>query len=87
MRAAHCLDMPFYFDKLSDKGATKVCGQNLPQELADSMHISVVNFTKGEIPNWAPWRKKRLTKVWDWPQNQVTNDLDDVYKYTYGSAE
>ncbi len=81
MRAAHCLDMPYYFDKLQDEGAIAVGGKDAPQALANSMHQTVIRFAKGEDMQWSPWSENHSTQIWDWPETGETNDLHKVYDY------
>ena len=75
LRAAHCLDMPFYFDKLRLSSAMKVCGADAPQALADQMHRSIAEFVKGRMPDWPSWNEARATRLWDWPEVTTTRDL------------
>jgi para-nitrobenzyl esterase len=42
--AFHCLDVPFFFDVLDAPGVRAVAGEDPPQELADEIHGSAVEF-------------------------------------------
>ncbi|PAZ11317.1 para-nitrobenzyl esterase [Streptomyces sp. SA15] len=51
--AAHCVDLPYFFDVLDARGVAAALGPNPPQELATSMHADLVAFLHGEEPAWA----------------------------------
>lgn len=51
--AAHCLDIPFFFDVLDAPGVPESLGPNPPAELATWMHADVVGFVRGDEPGWA----------------------------------
>lgn len=86
LRAAHCLDMPFYFDKLGLPSAVKVCGTDAPQALADQMHRSIVEFVKGRSPGWLSWAETRATRIWDWPEGSTIRDLAQVCCQSHGKG-
>ncbi|WSQ13500.1 carboxylesterase family protein [Streptomyces sp. NBC_01231] len=48
--AAHCADLPYFFDVLDAPGTAEALGPNPPQELATSMHADLVAFLRGEEP-------------------------------------
>ena len=86
LRAAHCLDMPFMFQKPALDSARFVLGPEAPQGLADRMHGAVAAFVRGEDPGWAPWEQSGRTRVWDWPQPGETSDLSAVAAVWEGAA-
>ncbi|MFE9444217.1 carboxylesterase family protein [Streptomyces sp. NPDC006602] len=51
--AAHCVDLPYFFDVLDAPGVARALGPNPPQELATSMHADLVAFVGGQEPAWA----------------------------------
>ncbi|MFF1298986.1 MULTISPECIES: carboxylesterase family protein [unclassified Streptomyces] len=51
--AAHCVDIPYFFDVLDAGGTTEALGTEPPQALATSMHADLVAFLHGEEPAWA----------------------------------
>ncbi|NGO10631.1 carboxylesterase/lipase family protein [Streptomyces sp. HC44] len=51
--AAHCADIPYFFDVLDAPGVTEALGADPPQQLATSMHADLVAFIRGEEPAWA----------------------------------
>ncbi|MEV0638376.1 carboxylesterase family protein [Streptomyces sp. NPDC050619] len=51
--AAHCVDIPYFFDVLDAPGVTEALGPNPPAELATLMHADLVRFVRGREPAWA----------------------------------
>ncbi|MET7331034.1 carboxylesterase family protein [Nonomuraea sp. NPDC005650] len=51
--AAHCVDIPFFFDVLDAPGIAPALGPNPPAELATLMHADLVGFVRGQEPAWA----------------------------------
>ncbi|WKX16352.1 carboxylesterase family protein [Streptomyces sp. NL15-2K] len=51
--AAHCVDIPYFFDVLDAPGVAEALGPHPPQELATAMHADLVAFLHGEEPAWA----------------------------------
>ncbi len=51
--AAHCVDIPFFFDVLDAPGVTEALGPVPPAELATAMHADLVGFVHGREPGWA----------------------------------
>ncbi|UUU36247.1 carboxylesterase family protein [Streptomyces sp. CA-210063] len=51
--AAHCVDLPYFFDVLDAPGVARVLGPNPPRELATSMHADLAAFVHGREPGWA----------------------------------
>ncbi|HET9169881.1 MAG TPA: carboxylesterase family protein, partial [Actinospica sp.] len=50
--AAHCIDVPFFFDLLDAPGVAEVLGPNPPARLASAMHADLVEFVRGREPSW-----------------------------------
>ncbi|MFD3840702.1 carboxylesterase family protein [Streptomyces sp. NPDC058642] len=50
--AAHCVDIPYFFDLLDAGGIAEALGTDPPQELAASMHADLVAFLHGGEPDW-----------------------------------
>ena len=50
--AAHCIDIPFFFDLLDAPGVAEALGPNPPAELAAPMHADLVSFVRGREPAW-----------------------------------
>ena len=50
--AAHCVDIPFFFDLLDAPGVAAALGPNPPAELAAAMHADLVSFVHGGQPAW-----------------------------------
>ena len=54
--ACHCLDVPFWFDRLgSPEGIPHLAGDHPPQPLADAVHGAAVAFARETRPGWTPW--------------------------------
>ncbi|MEW1847769.1 hypothetical protein AB0392_58265, partial [Nonomuraea angiospora] len=51
--AAHCADLPFFFDVLDAPGVAEALGPNPPAGLATLMHADLVGFVRGQDPAWA----------------------------------
>jgi para-nitrobenzyl esterase len=51
--AAHCTDIPFFYDVLDAPAVTDALGPNPPAELATLMHADLAGFVHGEDPAWA----------------------------------
>lgn len=51
--AAHCVDIPFFFDLLDAPGCAEALGPYPPMELATAMHTDLVGFVHGREPGWA----------------------------------
>ncbi|MEU6223632.1 carboxylesterase family protein [Streptomyces sp. NPDC047042] len=51
--AAHCADLPFFFDLLDAPGSAEALGPYPPAELAAAMHADLVGFVHGREPDWA----------------------------------
>lgn len=64
LRASHCLDMPYFFNKLALDSVKKLCGVEAPQTLADEMHNAIVSFVKGQRLSFPPWSDVRSVHVW-----------------------
>ncbi|GAA3939246.1 carboxylesterase/lipase family protein [Microbacterium soli] len=53
--AHHCLDVPFWFDCLTEEYVAAVTGPTPPQALADDMHAVAVAFVHDGEPGWPDW--------------------------------
>ena len=53
--AAHCLDVPFWFDCLDAEKVDLIAGDTPPQSLADELHGAAVSFVRGGTPGWVSW--------------------------------
>lgn len=62
--AAHCLDLPFAFDCLSEPHAQVAAGGAGPQELADAVHADWVAFIDGRTPDWPAWGADAVGRVY-----------------------
>ncbi|WP_345562858.1 carboxylesterase family protein [Streptomyces plumbiresistens] len=51
--AAHCVDIPYFFDVLDAPGVAQALGPNPPRDLATSMHADLTAFVHGREPAWA----------------------------------
>jgi para-nitrobenzyl esterase len=51
--AAHCVDLPFFFDLLDAPGCAEALGPYPPVELAAAMHADLAGFVHGREPGWA----------------------------------
>ncbi|MFC7787374.1 carboxylesterase/lipase family protein [Microbacterium sp. MAHUQ-60] len=52
----HCLDVPFWFDRLQAERVADIAGDRPPQRLADQMHAAAVAFVRDGDPGWPAWR-------------------------------
>ncbi|WP_125777620.1 carboxylesterase/lipase family protein [Antribacter gilvus] len=74
--AAHCLDVPFFYDCLDAPGVPAIAGAAPPQELADAVHGSAVAFAVQGDPGWARYDDgTRVARVFDVP----VEDVPDAY--------
>jgi carboxylesterase type B len=75
--ACHCLDVPFAFDNLDAERVTDgLHGPNPPQELADQMHRSWVQFVTEVDPRWPTYDlERRRTLVFDTPSKLESDPL------------
>lgn len=60
----HCLDVPFWFDRLDADRVAEIAGDDPPQGLADEMHAAAVAFVRDHDPGWPAWRTEPgITRV------------------------
>lgn len=78
--AAHCLDLPFFFDHLDAEATTRVLGDAPPTALAEVMHGELVAFVRGDDLPWAPARgvDGDSARVYDVEPSVVDGRYDDV---------
>lgn len=81
LRAAHCLDMPYYFEKLTLGSAKAVCGPDAPRSLETRMHRSVVDFVNGHSPGWGQWCETRRMNIWNAHDRDTMADPTNTLKY------
>jgi len=66
--AHHCLDVPFWFDCLSDERVPNITGPNPSQRLADAVHGAAAALVRDGEPGWRPWSSSRgTTRVFGGP--------------------
>lgn len=53
--AAHCLDVPFWFDCLDAEKVDFIAGDNPPQAVADAVHGAAVALVREGTPGWRAW--------------------------------
>lgn len=53
--AAHCLDVPFWFDCLDAGKVDLIAGDDPPQALADELHGAAVALVREGAPGWRAW--------------------------------
>jgi para-nitrobenzyl esterase len=75
-RAVHCLDVPFFFDRLDGPRVVDVAGPRPPQALADAVHGAAVAFARDGDPGWPRCEPTtRVVRVFDTP----VRDVADAY--------
>lgn len=73
LRAAHCVDLPFLFDRLDDPWSRRLVGEAAPQDLADHVHGAFVRFIKSGDPGWESWSARRPVMTFDSPAGGVVH--------------
>lgn len=84
LRAAHCLDMPYYFEKTDLASAQDVCGPDAPKDLEASMHRSIVDFVHGRSPGWQDWARSGHTRIWGGDLDGSETDMRSDLHYVFG---
>lgn len=51
----HCLDVPFWFDRLDADGVRSIAGDSPPRRLAAAVHGAAAAFVRSGDPGWRPW--------------------------------
>ncbi|MFE5409033.1 carboxylesterase family protein [Microbacterium sp. NPDC056569] len=51
----HCLDVPFWFDRLDEPHVAAIAGDAPPKDLAAAMHGAAVAFVRDDEPGWRRW--------------------------------
>ena len=71
--AEHCLDVPFWFDCLSEGRVAALAGPAAPQTLAAEMHGRAVRFIATGEPGWPAWdASAQSDRVFDDPSTTGT---------------
>lgn len=78
--AAHCIDLPFFFNHLNAEGTDEVLGANPPTELASIMHADLVRFLQGAGASWTPASGALgdMSRVYGPTTQLVSGSYDDV---------
>src|SRR5689334_17370318 len=75
--AFHCLDVPFFFDALSEPGVTAAAGPAPPPELATRMHGALVRFVTEGDPGWERFGDDRSpVMIFDEPSEVCEDPLE-----------
>ncbi|QUQ64141.1 carboxylesterase/lipase family protein [Kutzneria sp. CA-103260] len=69
--AAHVMELPFVFDRLSSPDWIKLAGPDAPQRIADEMHGAWIRFATTGDPGWPSWDAARSTMVFRDPVSEV----------------
>lgn len=78
--AVHCVDVPFFFDCLDGPSMEPLAGTTPPQDLADAVHRSAVEFIRSGDPGWPRYTyKDPVVRVWDVPERDVVDGYASVY--------
>ena len=73
--AAHCLDVPFWFDCLDAEKVALIAGEDPPQALATALHGSAVSLVREGTPGWTAWSDAPgATRVFDSEGPEVLAD-------------
>ncbi|MFJ1766882.1 carboxylesterase/lipase family protein [Amycolatopsis sp. NPDC088138] len=76
--AAHVMELPFVFDRLSSPDWTPLTGPDAPRKLAEEMHAAWVAFASTGDPGWRGWDGSRPTMVFDAPTSSVADAPRDA---------
>lgn len=63
--AMHCLDVPFFFDRLDAPGVKDIAGPRPPDTLARAYHGAAAAFVRGGAVDWVPWVPSQAAHVFD----------------------
>ncbi|WP_256728899.1 carboxylesterase/lipase family protein [Microbacterium oleivorans] len=75
--ALHCLDVPFWWDRLDAPGVAAVAGEDPPRSLADDMHGAAVSFVRDHDPGWPAWGERPgATRIFGGPVTPDPLDAD-----------
>lgn len=78
--AVHCVDVPYIFDCLDGPAVEALEGPNPPQELADLVHQSTVEFIREGDPGWPPYTPAdHVVRVWDLPPSEMVDAYASLY--------
>jgi para-nitrobenzyl esterase len=75
--AAHAMELPFVFDRLSSPDWILLGGDTMPQRIADEMHAAWVRFATTGDPGWRPWDDTRPTMVFGDTSGVVAGQRDE----------
>ncbi|MBT2619308.1 MULTISPECIES: carboxylesterase/lipase family protein [Chryseobacterium] len=76
--ACHGLEIAFVFDNLTNAGFSEILGNQLPQQLADSVHKAWVNFATNGNPGWDTYNvNNRISMRFDTVSQITVNDRAD----------
>ncbi|MGG7507751.1 carboxylesterase/lipase family protein [Plantibacter sp. YIM 135249] len=77
--AAHCLDVPFFFDCLDAPRVDAIAGSTPPQALADEVHGGALAFLRTGAPDWPSCDPDALpVRRFDVPSELVADGYADV---------
>lgn len=77
--AVHCIDVPFFFDRLDDPTTGMLLGPDGPKELADEVHDAAVRFVRSGDPGWVRYTPEHpIVRVWDVPIAEVEDGYASV---------
>ncbi|MEE2037182.1 carboxylesterase family protein [Nocardiopsis sp. CT-R113] len=63
--AAHCMELPFVFDRLGTADAEALTGPGAPQDLAGAVHGAWVEFVRTGDPGWPVWTRGSAPRGWN----------------------
>lgn len=85
--AAHCLDVPFFFDCLGAQRVETIAGAAAPESLAGDVHGAAVAFISAGDPGWPPYSAPdREVRVYDVPSRVMRDGYADVAVLAAGPA-
>ncbi|MGO2111595.1 MAG: hypothetical protein ACTH31_08280, partial [Pseudoclavibacter sp.] len=84
--AMHCLDVPFFFDRLGAEGVARIAGDRPPTELAGAYHGAAVEFVSTGDVAWMPWSSGGGPRVFTDPEPSPEGAADPDPSITQGNA-
>lgn len=77
--AVHCLDIPFFFDRLDAEQVEGMAGAHPPVSLATEVHSAAVRFARDGDPGWPRYEPPaRVVHVYDVPSRDLADGYADV---------